>query len=332
MSLVQDLADQLRVTREELPLAQVASATERLRTATGLLAWVLHESNTPTTVPDLTHAVSRLEHAGAAIRVAQDAIEEYSFALGMPADAFGQDSSWQAAMMLPSQPVKAGGRVAVSDAKLADWWADRVSQLTASSTVVDRSDAAPHSAELLRRCVDAALDGNTAKLHRHLTAAGPAIGLGLATVAPPLLRQLATELIGHPPRLEDLARVRRAAIPLGVEVLPDLAPDAAEEIIARVCHARTQRAAGRGPTHPVDAAVSAALLVAGLLRAGGRGVDELARVIEDERVTAQAQRLRATERADSHRTALRITDSGRRRSAVDELAPSHRPTKHRSGG
>ncbi|BCJ72640.1 hypothetical protein CS0771_21840 [Catellatospora sp. IY07-71] len=336
MSLVQELADQLRVAREELPLPQVSAAAERLRTATGLLAWVLHHSAVPVSVPDLSRAVERLDHAAAALRVAQDRLDEYALALGMPVDAHGRaDESWPAA--LPAQPAR-GEVTGSADCRLADWWGERVTLVTgeefsAAALSGDRADAAQSSAELLRRCVSAAHDGDRRRLHRHLAAAGPAVGLGLSAVAPALLRQLATDLVGYPPRLEDLARVRRAALPLPAELLPQLPTEAAEEIVARICHTRPQRAADRSPVHPVDSATAAALLVAALLRANGRTADELAQVIEAERAAAGAAQQRAAERAEVNRAALRITDSGRRRSAVDELGRVPRPAaRRRSGG
>ncbi|MEU8081209.1 hypothetical protein AB0B31_37870 [Catellatospora citrea] len=336
MSLVQDLADQLRVAREELPLPQVSAAAERLRSATGLLAWVLHHSATPVSVPDLSRAVERLDHAAAALRVAQDRLDEYALALGMPVDTHTRhDEGWRAAV--PAQAPR--GEVSGSgDCRLADWWGERIAALTgesfsASTLTGDRADAAQSSAELLRRCVQAAHDGDRRRLHRHLVAAGPAVGLGLAAIAPPLLRHLAADLVGYPPRLEDLARVRRAALPLPGELLPQLPAEAAEEIVARVCHTSPQRTADRAPTHPVDAATAAALLVAALLRANGRAADELNQIIEAERAAAGAAQQRATERSEAHRAALRITDSGRRRSAVDELGRVTQPTaRRRSGG
>ncbi|MEV4416377.1 hypothetical protein [Catellatospora sp. NPDC049609] len=335
MSLVQDLADQLRVAREELPLPQVSAAAERLRTATGLLAWVLHHSTTPVSVPDLSRAVERLDHAAAALRVAQDRLDEYALALGMPVDAHGRpDEAWHA---VPAQPVR-GEATGSSDCRLADWWGERVALVTgeefsAGTLTADRADAAQSSVELLRRCVQAAHDGDRRRLHRHLAAAGPAVGLGLSAIAPPLLRQLAMDLVGYPPRLEDLARVRRAALPLPAELLPQLPPDAAGEIVARICHTRPQRTADRGPVHPVDSATAAALLVAALLRANGRTADELDGVVAAEQAAAGAAQQRATERAEVNRAALRITDSGRRRSAVDELGRVPRPAaRRRSGG
>ncbi|MBV1848830.1 hypothetical protein [Catellatospora tritici] len=336
MSLVEDLADQLRLAREELPLPQVAGATERLRTASGLLAWVLHHSATPVAVPDLSRAVERLEHAAAALRVAQDSLDEYALVLGMPVDAHRRtDDGWTAAV--PVQAGRGAAARAAADCGLSDWWGERIATVTGESFAVDtladdRADAAQSTAELLRRCARAALDGDRRRLHRHLAAAGPAVGLGLAAIAPPLVRHLAAELVGYPPRLEDLARVRRAALPLSAELLPQLPAEAAEEIVARICHARTHRPVDRTPTHPVDAATAAALLVAAMLRATGRDADALTEIIEAERVAAGAAQQRASERAEAHRAALRITDSGRRRSAVDELGRATQPPKRRSGG
>jgi hypothetical protein len=152
-----------------------------------------------------------------------------------------------------------------------------------------------------------------ARVHRELASAGPAVGLGLAAVAPPLLRYLAADLVGHPPRLEDLARVRRAAL-AHVALLPNLPADAAEEVVARVCHATQQRKGDKEPTHPVDAAAGAAILVAGLLDATGRGADELHAVVEEEQ-----RRRTALAEATIKRAALRIGDPTRRRSAIDAL-------------
>lgn len=312
MSLVQDLADRLRAARDQLPIAEIAGAAERMRAASGMLAWVLHQSAKSGAVPGLGLAANHLDHAAAALRVAQDSIDDYCLALGVSMEAYPDHR-------LPVQ--RASSPNAGIDNQLSDWWTTRVCQLSGHDST-ERGEGADSSTELLRRCVTAALDGDTGKLHKHMVAAGPAVGLGLAAVAPPLLRQLAYDLAGHPPRLEDLARLRKAALPLLTKLLPNLTPDPAEEIIARVCHAQPQRK-GTQPSHPADVAAASALLVAGLLRATGRTGDELAAVVEQERAAAGAASQRAVERARSHRTALRITDNARRRSAVDELRPAN---------
>lgn len=310
MSLIQELADRLRSTRDGLPIADVTGAAARLRTAQGLLTWVMHESSRPDAVPGVGLAASRLDHAAAALRVVQDAIDEYCQAVGLAVD--GRPT--EIPVPVPAQ------RSFPADAHMGDWWSERVAFLTGFSTT-DRGDTAGSSTDLLGVCVTAALDSDTKRIHRALTAAGPAIGLGLAAVAGPLLRHLAGDLVGHAPRLEDLARVRRAALPILAEVLPSLVGDAAEEIIARVCHAQPQREAPQ-PAHPVDIATASALLIAGLLRANKLTADDLSKVVDRQREAADEAQQRAQERAKSHRAALRITDNARRRSAVDELRPA----------
>jgi hypothetical protein len=334
MSLVQDLADQLRVVREDLPIAEVNAAAERLRMAGGLLAWVMHATGDPQRVPQLSNAAERLESAAGLMRCAHDAIDAYALALGMAADPVPAGTPWSAAA--PVVPAQARG--AEGSAHLTDWWAERVRLLSGRDALDDlltsadtgdparpappdrgaslrsSGDPAETSTELLRRCTAAALDDRPAKLHRELACAGPAVGLGLAAVAPPLLRYLAAELVGHPPRLEDLARVRRAAL-AHIGMLPQLPSEAAEEIVARVCHATVQRRGDASPAHPVDSAAAAVLLVAGLLAATGRGAAELHAVVEEE----QRRRSAAAE-STIRRSALRVGDPSRRRSAIDALA------------
>lgn len=302
MSLVQDLASRLRATRDGLPVAEIAGAAERLRTATGLLARVTHQSARPADAPSLGSAAGHLDHAAAALRLAQDALDAYCMTLGMAGESYPDTRGWT----VPNQ------RTERIDAQLSTWWADRVAQLSGySSYSADKSvdDAANSSGDLLQRCVAAALDRDTEHLAHHLTSAGPAVGLGLAAISPRLLRQLGTELVGHPPRLEDLAQVRKHALPFVTNVLPALPVEAAEGILARVCHARVQNEPTQ-PAHPVDVAVGSALLVAGLLKAGHRTADDLSNVVTQEHASQPG---------------LRITDSTRhthRRSAVDELRPA----------
>jgi hypothetical protein len=351
MSLVRDLADQLRAVREDLPIAEVNAAAERLRMAGGLLAWVTHATGDPQRVPQLGGAAERLESAAGLMRCAHDALDAYALALGMATDPVTPGTHWSAgAPVMPAQ-----GRGAERAAHLSDWWGERVRMLAGRDALDDlltsaatddpavpalpdrgaslrssgdpavpalpdrgaslrsSGDPAETSIELLRRCAAAALDERPAILHRELAGARPAVGLGLAAVAPPLLRYLAAEFVGHPPRLEDLARVRRAAL-AKVGLLPQLPAEAAEEIVARVCNATPQRRGDATPTHPVDSAAAAVLLVAGLLAATGRGANELHAVVEEER-----RRSAATE-STMRRTALRVSDPSRRRSAVDALA------------
>jgi hypothetical protein len=292
MSTVQDLADQIRVTREELPVVQVAAAAERLRMAGGLLARVMRSAGEPARVPQLGSASERLDTAAGLMRSAQEALEAYALALGIAAD-----------------PIPDVGPP-------TEWWSERVRALFGRDRIPDPSTMEPggSSIDLLKRIASAALRGLPERVHRELAGAGAAVGLGMAAVAPPLLRYLAADLVGHPPRLEDLARVRRAAL-VHVALLPNLPIEAADEVVSRVCRANAQRGSDRPPTHPVDAAAAAALLVAGLLTATNRDSADLTAVVEEER----RRRTALAEAMTMKRAALRIGDPARRRSAIDAL-------------
>jgi hypothetical protein len=281
MSLLEDLADQLRTTREHLPIAEVTAATERLRMAGGLLARVMRTSTDPGGVPTLILATEHLENAAGAMLAR----------------------------------------------KLSDWWTDRVGEITEGTGGEQVADAAQTSADLLRRCTTSALADDRDRLRRELAGAGPAVGLGLAAVTPPLLRYLAAELVGHAPRIEDLATVRRAALPRVAPLLPGSPPAVAEELIARACHAPPQRTGGAAPHHPVDTAAAGAVLVAALLRATGRSADDLARLIELLRRRTPDERARSTQRQAGAETPL--PPDARRAPTVEALL-ARRSGRHRA--
>ena len=117
MSLVEDLADRLRATRDQLPVAEIAAAAERMRAAGSLLAWVLHESSKPIGLPGLGVAANHLDHAAAALRVAQDCMDDYCLALGVQLESY-PDSRMPT---VPSQVQRAES----IDGQLTDWWSAR---------------------------------------------------------------------------------------------------------------------------------------------------------------------------------------------------------------
>jgi hypothetical protein len=120
----------------------------------------------------------------------------------------------------------------------------------------------PDAAELLRRVTTAVRTGDRDRMHTELRDADADIGLGLAAVAPPLLRELATELLGRPPRAPDRARLRREAEGLR-DLLPGLPPAVLDTLLTRIC--RMPPPQGQPPQpHPADPAVASAVL-AGLL-------------------------------------------------------------------
>jgi hypothetical protein len=284
-SLLHALAYRIQEVGEELPVGQVATAADRLRTANGLLAWVMRASATAAPAPTLTAAGEHLDHAAGAMLAAREALARYLVSIGLPRDAVPPpDRDWHAAL------APAARRRTTADAgppTLTRFWADRVDELTEwSGSRPERG--AESTVDLLHRCAKAVPDGDRARLRRELVAVDPAVGLALSAVAPAPLRFLAAEMAGHPPSTEDLPRVREEALPRVRKLLPALDDVVVDELLARACHAPPPEREGDERTHPVDAAVTAAVLLGVLLRATGREPDELAKVTE------------ALRRADEH--------------------------------
>ena len=97
----------------------------------------------------------------------------------------------------------------------------------------------------------------------------PTWGWALAAIAPPLLRELAGELLGHPPRADDLPRLRGELDGRVRDLLPGLPPPVLETLLTRVCRMPPPRASGEQP-HAADSAVTAGVATAVLLARLGR--------------------------------------------------------------
>src|SRR6266542_801650 len=189
MSLLLDVGASVRTAADELPIAGVVAAADRLRAAIDLLTWVRTASIRPLGVPQLAGALEHSEHAAYALLVARDELATYLKAIGLPGDA-----------PPATAPPATGAATGSGLPPLLRWWCERVDALTGCAGDYDESDAAPDSTELLRRVANA---GDRTKLRAELVRSSPPIGLGLAALAPVGLRNLATELLGHPPGPQD---------------------------------------------------------------------------------------------------------------------------------
>ena len=118
------------------------------------------------------------------------------------------------------------------------WWSVRVAELTGGREGTAgraATSGSADSAELLRRVAAGVRSGDRDRLHRELRGAHADVGLGLAAVAPPLLRDLAGELLGHPPRADDLRRLRGELDGRVRDLLPGLPPPVLDTLLTRVC-------------------------------------------------------------------------------------------------
>jgi hypothetical protein len=276
MSLVEELAARLRASSDTLPLDEVAAALHRLRASVDLLMRVRAESHRPVGVPQLAAVVEHLEHAGWALRVAQDAIDDYLAVVGVG---------------LPGRPVTGlppnttedpGDAGDASDSApmttvrgtATHWWSLRVAELTGGDGAASADEPGGvrvgEPAQLLGRVARLTAAGERDGLYRELTAVSPPVGLALASVSPPRAHRLAGQLLGHPPRPADLAVLAGAVRgPVGA-MLPGLPGGVLDVLLARVC--RVPRPAGSSgtPVHPVDSAVAGAVMVGALMgRLGG---------------------------------------------------------------
>ncbi|WP_067501512.1 hypothetical protein [Actinoplanes sp. TFC3] len=277
MSLLQELGAQLRATSEELPTGLVSVARERLNSAAELLNWVRQTSVDPLGVPQLGTAVEHAEHALAALRVAQDAIDAYLAAVGLAGEGGAPpDTDYKAGL----KPEEIGGQNDApppSPEKLGAWWQERVTQLTGEAPPSpEQGTPAPgnqaDTGELLRRVAAGVRSGDRARVGRDLHAVNAATGLGLSAVSSPVLHRLAGDLLGHEPGPDDLKRLQSAATGRVKSLLPGTPPEVLDTLLARICRTPAQSEA---PAHPADSAVTASVLTGVLLARLGRDPDSL---------------------------------------------------------
>ncbi|MFC0505973.1 hypothetical protein [Micromonospora costi] len=274
MSIVEDVGAQVRAAAEDLPVGLVAQALEKFGLASERLRWVRQESANPMGVPELSAATEHAETAGYALRLAQEQLAAYLAGIGLGADGGGAPAQ-------PRQPAprhdapRAAAPVTVApeppeQVRLRRWWSVRVAELTGGPEGAEEPDErVGDSAELLRRVVGGVRAGDRDRLRTELRRAHADVGLGLAAIAPPLLRDLATELLGHPPRADDLGRLRGQLDGRVRDLLPGLPAPVLETLLTRVCRMPPPRRSGEQP-HAADSAVAAGVLAGVLLARLGR--------------------------------------------------------------
>lgn len=277
MSLLQNLASQLRGAANGLPVTELAATADRLRGTVERLAAIRHESSRGVGVVPLGQAVEHLEHALRALLVAQEDVAAYLVAIGLTSDAVVTPPT-------RGRPAPARGGVATPVERepaeaMPAWWPVRVDKLTGyePEPVAATADgaAAGDSTELLKRVVThTGRDGLRTELRR----VPAATGLGLAALAPTALHRLAAEILGHPPGPADLPALRSAAGGPVRDLLPNLDPKVGEILLARVC--RAPGPSGAPSAHPADSAIAGGVLTGVLLRRTGRSPSTLDNYLE----------------------------------------------------
>ncbi|MFF5173502.1 hypothetical protein ACFY3U_12780 [Micromonospora sp. NPDC000089] len=277
MSIIEDLGAQVRAAAEELPLAPLALALEKFGQASERLRWVRQESADPMGVPELSAATEHAESAGHALRVAQEQLSAYLAAIGLAPDgapaprAAGREPTHDAPRGDAVAPPGAPGEQR-ADPTVRRWWAVRVAELTGGGEGPpdEPDERVGDSRELLRRVVSGVRSGDRDGLRRELRRAHADVGLGLAAIAPPLLRDLAGELLGHPPRAGDLGRLRGELGGRVRDLLPGLPAPVLDTLLTRICRMPPAGGAGTGQPHAADPAVTAGVVAGVLLARLGR--------------------------------------------------------------
>ncbi|MEV4711321.1 hypothetical protein [Micromonospora sp. NPDC049374] len=276
MSIVEEVGAQVRAAAEELPLGLLGQALEKFGLASERLRWVRQESANPMGVPELSAATEHAETAGYALRLAQEQLTAYLAAIGLAPD--GAPPAGQSPQRRPvhdapgaAEPVVAAPEPA-GEVRLRRWWSVRVAELTGGreGSAEQPDERIADSRELLHRVVRGVRAGDRDRLHRDLRGAHADVGLGLAAVAPPLLRDLASELLGHPPRGDDLARLHRELDGRVRDLLPGLPAPVLDTLLSRVCRMPPPRRGEGEQPHAVDPAVTAGVLTGVLLDRLGR--------------------------------------------------------------
>ncbi|MEW1588707.1 hypothetical protein AB0283_25050 [Micromonospora vinacea] len=273
MSIIEDVGGQVRAATEEFPVALLGQALEKFGLAAERLRWVRQESANPMGVPELSAATEHAESAGYALRVAQEQLSTYLTAIGLGADGAPAPRPEQRA---PRHDTPASGPTPVTpepaeQVRMRRWWSVRVAELTGGREGTDDEpdERVDDSQELLRRVVGGVRSGDRDRLRKELRRAPADVGLGMAALAPPLLRELAGELLGHPPRATDLGRLRGELDGRVRDLLPGLPPPVLETLLTRVCRMPPPRASGE-PPHAADSAVTAGVATGLLLARLGR--------------------------------------------------------------
>ncbi|MFI7553790.1 hypothetical protein ACN26Z_14905 [Verrucosispora sp. WMMD703] len=276
MSIVEEVGAQVRAAAEELPLGLLGQALEKFGLASERLRWVRQESANPMGVPELSAATEHAETAGYALRLAQEQLTAYLAAIGLAPDGAPPTPGQPERRPVHDAPGAAEPVVAApepaGEVRLRRWWSVRVAELTGEreGPAEQPDERIADSRELLHRVVRGVRAGDRDRLHRELRGAHADVGLGLAAVAPPLLRDLASELLGHPPRGDDLARLHRELDGRVRDLLPGLPAPVLETLLSRVCRMPPPRRGEGEQPHAADPAVTAGVLTGVLLDRLGR--------------------------------------------------------------
>jgi hypothetical protein len=332
VSLVESLGHQLRGVADELPVAELREAGDRLRAAAALFGWAMTESGHAEWLARLEEAAEHLDDAVASVGGVLDGLDTYLEQIGLP----GVPVPATDPRAVSARPDGAGGQ-RKPDPVLATrgWWVERVDVLTghdpdpaqppeARSAGDDKRPESP--TEALRRLVRSGRDSSRDGYRAALLATNPGSGLQVPGRAARALRRIAADVLGHAPGPDDH---RRLVDRLGGRVrdlLPNAPDGLAGLLLGEVSAPFGGAPAAGAPAHPVDAAAAWPVLLAAALRDAGRDDSQLPDLTEPPRPADQKN---AEHQAPADRAAA---TSARTDRTARTTAASHVPAAARSTG
>lgn len=293
MSLVESLGHQLRGVADELPVAELREAGDRLRAAAALFGWVMTESGHTEWLAQLEAAAGHLDDAVASIGGVLDGLDTYLEQIGLP----GVPVPVTDPRAVSARPGGPGGPDR-PDPVLAtrSWWVERVDLLTdhdpepehppeARSAGDDKRPETP--AEALRRLARSGRDSSRDGYRAALLATNPGSGMQVGGRAARALHRIAADVLGHAPGPDDHQRLVERLGGRVRELLPNAPDGLAALLLTEVSSPYGGRPAGGAPAHPVDAAAAWPIILAAGLRAAGRDDSQLPDLTEPPRPSGQ---------------------------------------------
>lgn len=262
MSNLETLGARLRDIAADLPMPDTRKAELRLAEAQAGLSDALRESVEPAGIPQLTRARDHVDNAIRRLRSASDNLAEYLTSIGLGTVSNIDESA------SPDKSVP----VTVAPGS-ADWWRQRVNTITEGDAKTEPGEVTV--TRLFSDLVDRARRGDRDGFRDRLLVAGVGNGSRLPGLSWPLIRNLATEVLGHAPTPKDDDRLRGLVRDPVRRLLPKLPEDVALSQLHGACSLPHVAKDADGRTtdeqpHPADTAAAGPAIVAALFQARER--------------------------------------------------------------
>lgn len=262
MSDLETLGARLRGIAADLPVPDTRTAALRLAEAQDGLSNALRESVEPAGIPQLNRAREHVDKAIRGLRSASDNLDAYLTSIGLDTASNINES------------ISPNGSVPVEVAPgSTDWWRQRVNTISEGDAKTEPGEVTV--TKLFSELVERARRGDRDGYRDRLLVAGAGNGSKLPGLSWPLIRNLATEVLGHAPTPKDDDRLRGHVRESVRKLLPKLPEDVALSQLHGACSLPhvAKDADGKQTDekpHPVDTAASGPIIVAALLQARER--------------------------------------------------------------